>query len=604
MRGRDEAEHRFGDRTGIIVVVGRRDRRAYSRVGEDAPRCGLDRAQPRQQRVRRVRMYHAEAEERQPPGVLKARPGQQQPARAPHQPPVGERHRQRAQLAKLARLRGGQRVVQPPPPGRVAAKRRERVGQVGQPEPPGAEYRVGAMPRRPSDQAGQHRSEAVGEAGKGCVQDDRLRRPDPRARPLGGGKERGLLQPRQDRGAQLGLQLAPRDPRRDQIEQGGSRGKDGQQASVDLGGLIEEEVGKRAGRDVTPVGAERKRGEQQRWEAQRFVCRRGCVHDTADPVRQAARRHIAVLAPRRDRHRPADRPGRARTLLGGTADEERRIGLPARGRRAPPADCAVAADRDAVAVVHRAERAGRAVSLDLDGGEGRERKHERGSCLGEQPLNEPTSGLVPQGQRDGGGEALGGRAVRGERQPQHGEVTRPPVELGGQRGNPPDEVAGGAARPGHRAGERGDARLVADRDGGGEAHTEPADRCRMGFGSSLAGGAQRGQRRDARRVQRRSCVRRHERSCAQRQPQPASHSRARRRVGRVLCQLHDDAVPVAAERVVLLGVGVLAEPRGRRRPGVEHPAAQLRGAERVGLAVLHGVDPPLLGDWDGAGPGD
>ncbi len=106
-------------------------------------------------------------------------------------------------------------------------------------------------------------------------------------------------------------------------------------------------------------------------------------------------------------------------------------------------------------------------------------------------------------------------------------------------------------------------------------------------GAPLAGGAQRGQRRDARRVQRRTCVRGHERPGAQCQPQPACHSPARRRVGRVLRQLHHDAVTVATERVVLLRVGVLAEPRGRRRPGVEHPAAQLRGAERVRLAGLH-----------------
>ena len=43
-------------------------------------------------------------------------------------------------------------------------------------------------------------------------------------------------------------------------------------------------------------------------------------------------------------------------------------------------------------------------------------------------------------------------------------------------------------------------------------------------GPSLAGGTQRGQRRDARRVQWRPYVRCHERSGAQRQPQPASHS--------------------------------------------------------------------------------
>ena len=173
-------------------------------------------------------------------------------------------------------------------------------------------------------------------------------------------------------------------------------------------------------------------------------------------------------------------------------------------------------------------------------------------------------------------------------------MTRPHRELGGHRGNPPDEVTGGAVRPAHRAGERTDARIVADRDDGRETHTEPADRCLVRIGPPLAGGAQRGQRRDPRRVQRRSYVRCHERSGAQRQPQPARHSPARRRVGRVLRQLHHDAVTVTTERVVFLRVGVLTEPRGRRRPRVEHPTAQLRGAERVGLAVMHSVDPPPL----------
>ena len=217
--------------------------------------------------------------------MLKTRPGQQQPARAPHQPPIGERHRQRT---KLARLCGGQRVVQPPPPGRVAVERGERVGKLGQPEPPDAEYRIGGMPRRPRDQAVQHRREAVGQAGQGCVQDDRVARPDPGARPPGGGKERGFLQPRQDRMTQLRVQLAPRDRTRDHIEQAGSWCEAAQQPSVDLGRLIEKEAGERARRDMAAVGTERERGEQQRREAKRFVRRRGRVHDGADPIRQAA----------------------------------------------------------------------------------------------------------------------------------------------------------------------------------------------------------------------------------------------------------------------------------------------------------------------------
>ena len=269
------------------------------------------------------------------------------------------------------------------------------------------------MPRRPRDQAGQHRRQAAGEAGESCVQDDRVTRPDPRARPLGGGKERGLLQPRQDRATQLRVQLAARDRTRDQIEQSGSWREAGQQASVDLGGLIDKEAGERARRDVAAVGTERERGEQQRREAKRFAGRRGRVHDSADPLWQATGRRVAVLAAQRDRHRPAHRPRRARTLLGWAAGEEPGIGPAARSRRAPPAGCPVDGDRDAVAIVRRGERTCRAVDLDLDGGEGGQREEERGPCLGEQPLDEPAGGLVPQQQRDSCREAFGGRAVRG-----------------------------------------------------------------------------------------------------------------------------------------------------------------------------------------------
>src|SRR5205823_2490477 len=54
-----------------------------------------------------------------------------------------------------------------------------------------------------------------------------------------------------------------------------------------------------------------------------------------------------------------------------------------------------------------------------------------------------------------------------------------------------------------------------------------------------------------------------------------------RSVRRVLSKLDDEAVPVAAEDEVLLGVGVLAEPGGAGGPGVEHTAAQTGGTEGV-----------------------
>ena len=62
-------------------------------------------------------------------------------------------------------------------------------------------------------------------------------------------------------------------------------------------------------------------------------------------------------------------------------------------------------------------------------------------------------------------------------------------------------------------------------------------------------------------------------------PQP---SRTPRGVGGVLGQLDQPRVGVTAEAQVLLGVGVLAEPGGRGRPGGEDRRAQRGGAEGVG----------------------
>jgi hypothetical protein len=171
-------------------------------------------------------------------------------------------------------------------------------------------------------------------------------------------------------------------------------------------------------------------------------------------------------------------------------------------------------------------------------------------------------------------------------------MTRPLGEFGRHLGDPLDQLERTLARPGHRAGARGDPRLIADRDGRRETHPEPAGQFLARGGLPLAGGAQRGQRGHTGRIQRRSGVRGHEGSVPQSQPQPASDRIARRRVRRVLGQFHDDAVPVAAQRVVLLRVGVLTEPGGRGRPGVEHRPAQLGSAERIGPAVTHSVDPP------------
>ena len=141
-------------------------------------------------------MHDAEAEQRQLSRVIETGPGHKQPARAPHQPPVGQRHRQRAELAWIC---GGQRLIQPPPPGRITVERGEHVGKLGHLEPPDAEYRVSGVPGRSLDQAVQHWREVAGEARKGWLQYDRVTRADPLAAMLRGGKERRLVQPRQDR---------------------------------------------------------------------------------------------------------------------------------------------------------------------------------------------------------------------------------------------------------------------------------------------------------------------------------------------------------------------------------------------------------------------
>ena len=117
--------------------------------------------------------------------------------------------------------------------------------------------------------------------------------------------------------------------------------------------------------------------------------------------------------------------------------------------------------------------------------------------------------------------------------------------------------------------------------------TVPAGAVGRWLGVPLARRPQRGQRLDPGRVQRRPGVGGGQRPVAQRQPQPPGHPGPGGRVGRVLRQLHHDPVPVAAERVVLLGVGVLTEPRGRRRPGVEHPAAQRGGGKGIVQPVRH-----------------
>ncbi len=131
-------------------------------------------------------------------------------------------------------------------------------------------------------------------------------------------------------------------------------------------------------------------------------------------------------------------------------------------------------------------------------------------------------------------------------------------------------------------------RFVADGEDGGEADAEAADALRGGL--PLGGGPQGAQGLHTRRVQRGTGVGDGQQRVArlalvEGDPQPAGHLGPGRGVGGVLGQLDDEPVPVAAEREVLLGVGVLAEPGRAGTPGVEHAAPQPGRAEGVHAAL-------------------
>lgn len=231
---------------------------------------------------------------------------------------------------------------------------------------------------------------------------------------------------------------------------------------------------------------------------------------------------------------------------------------------------------------------------------------------GEQPLGEVGGGRVAQGQDDRGVVRLRGGALGGERQPEQGHVTVPAPHLVAEPGTVPGHVGGQlpglGQRPAHAPVPPHDRGFVGDGEDGGEADAEPADgavgRLRVPFG----GGPQGGQGLDTGRVERGAGVGGHQDAVAEGEPQAAGHARAGGGVGGVLGQFHDEPVPVPAEHQVLLGVGVLPEAGGARRPGVEHPATQTGGAEGVGALgrrphVLAHVDSPLRRETEGTAPG-
>ena len=279
------------------------------------------------------------------------------------------------------------------------------------------------------------------------------------------------------------------------------------------------------------------------------------------------------------RDRPGHRPDRAQPLL------HRAVGEQVGGERSaggvdPPAggSSAGAVLDQHVAVVELTARQRPCAGGGFDDhlGQAGQREQQRVVHGGEQTDRQVLGGAVAQRQDDDRVVRVRGAALRGERQPQQRDMAVPAAQLLVQAGDVRRPAAAGLGqRPAHAAGAAEHGGLVADREDRGEADAEAADD-RVGGVVALGGGAQRGQRLDGGGVQRGAGVRGGEArggvrvgrvGPVQRQPQPAGDAGPGGGVGGVLGQLHDQAVAVAAEGEVLLGVGVLPEPGGGGGPG-------------------------------------
>lgn len=248
----------------------------------------------------------------------------------------------------------------------------------------------------------------------------------------------------------------------------------------------------------------------------------------------------------------------------------------------------------------RRVRAGLARGLDDDLAQPGQGQQQGVVDAREQPLDEVLGGGVAQREYDDGVVAVGGGALGGQRQAQQRDVAVAAAQLvaeaGAADGGAAGQFAGLGQGPADPAVAAEDGRFVGHGEDGGEADAEPADaraRARGAVregGFPLGGGAQGAQRLHARRVQRGPGVgdgqhRVPALARVQGDAHPAGDLGAGRGVGGVLGELDDEPVPVAAERQVLLGVGVLAEPGRARSPGVEHPAPQPGRAEGVHAAL-------------------
>ncbi|CAM5300095.1 hypothetical protein STANM309S_04303 [Streptomyces tanashiensis] len=228
--------------------------------------------------------------------------------------------------------------------------------------------------------------------------------------------------------------------------------------------------------------------------------------------------------------------------------------------------------------------------LHDDLGEARKGEEQGVVDRGEETLGQVLGGGVPQREDDDGVVAVGCGALGGQREPEQRHVAVAAAQFVAEARAVPGGLGGQFARlgegPPDAAVPAQDGGLVGDGEDGGEADAEAAHGA-VGL-LALGRGAEGGERLGARGVQRGAGVRGGENGGAlvvrgvQGQPETAGDTGAVGGVGGVLGEFDDEAVAVAAERQVLLGVGVLAEPGGRGAPGVEHAPPQPCGAEGIG----------------------
>ncbi len=261
----------------------------------------------------------------------------------------------------------------------------------------------------------------------------------------------------------------------------------------------------------------------------------------------------------------------AEAFLDGAVLEEFGVGRAAVGD-GPPAVGAGGGvvDADVALVLGAAEGPHAVGRLDDDLCEAGEREEQGVVDGAEEAFGEVLGGGVPQGQDDDGVVAVGGGALGGQREPQEGYVAVAAAQFVAEARAVPGgfggQFAGLGEGPADAAVAAEDGGLVAHGEDGGEADAEAAD----GAGALLAlgGGAERRQRFGARRVQRGAGVGGGEDGGAlvvgrvQGEAEAAGDASAVGGVGGVLRQFHDEPVAVAAEREVLFGVRVLAEPGG------------------------------------------